>query len=1166
MKKESQKRLFSVIVSLCMALVLLPPRIMAATVPDAADMKIEDTADGERILKEYTGSEVDIILPDGITTIGDYAFQGMDIVAVELPASVTKIGKDSFRFAEKLTKIVMPNVTEIGRQAFEGTALTEVNMPSVKKIGERAFRLTENMTSVNMPLAESIGSMAFSMTGLINISLPSAVKVLDNAIFWGCNKIASVSVPVGIFTVDGTAFNADAFSTMPSNVVFELIADAQDIELTANGITVDNKTTSFSDGTICFTKVIANGGNITNQTGKTITVNGNKLLNNSVKLVGEAVTNDAYLADMSIEGVTLIPEFGNLTENYEAQVDYTKETVSVKAVPSDDKAAVAINGSAANAANGYTVSVALTEGDNTIVIAVTSEDGNTLKNYNVLLKKLPQPQNITIKTPEELIAFAADVNAGKYDGVPNVTAELVDNIDMTGREWTPIGDTFSHYFSGIFEGNGYTISNLAVKHTANGQQLGLFGAAEATILNVNVTGTLHNTVASSQGSNFGGILGYGENVTIDGCTAEFVQIEEQGSPKLFGLCIGGIAGQLGYSRVENCVSKTNFAGDNSGILYIGGIVGASVGTEISNCLNEGNITITSGSFIAAGGICGAPQTGTEISYSVNNGKIDTAGRNSYSNTRIGGIAGYGTRAVTINHCTNNGEVIGHAVSMGGIVGEIALYGSETGGSLKNCLNNGSINLMSGNYVGGIAAYMNNTTAAGEIVETCVSLGSVTAQTPSARVHAIVPNAGNGVEFKNNYYDSEITAQGSIADVVTNGSTAKPATELNSEDFILEIKGLGGDYRLDSGGKLEVMPMLYEVIINDSNAVISGAGFYEAGAVVSIDSGDAKSGYAFGGWLSDDITIAQPLNNKTTFVMPEKAVTLTAQWRKRSSGGGGATTYTVRFETNGGSAINTQIIRLNGEVVKPENPIRAGYKFDGWYSDKELTKSYNFSAIVRSNLTLYAKWIEEVPDETPKPTETPSPIETQTPEWNNTFEDVKPDDWYYNDVKYVVENELFNGISSAQFAPNETITRAMMTTILYRAENEPETTGISSFKDIEPGAYYEKAVAWAQENGIVTGYSETEFRPNEGIIREQIAVIMYRYAQYKKYDVSVGENTDIHYYADSEAVSEYAVPAVRYVVGGEFMKGKSESTINPRDNATRAEIAAIFHRFAKANKK
>lgn len=159
----------------------------------------------------------------------------------------------------------------------------------------------------------------------------------------------------------------------------------------------------------------------------------------------------------------------------------------------------------------------------------------------------------------------------------------------------------------------------------------------------------------------------------------------------------------------------------------------------------------------------------------------------------------------------------------------------------------------------------------------------------------------------------------------------------------------------------------------------------------------------------------------------------------------------------------------------------------------------------------------------------------------------------------------NGVTETQFAPNDTLTRAMLVTVLYRNEGEPAVSKSLPFADIGMSAYYTNAVIWAKQNGIVNGVNESEFEPDTKITREQIAAIMHRYAKYKGYDVSVGENTNIFSYDDAESISEYAVASMQYVVGSGILKGKSASTLNPQDLTTRAEIAAVLQRFIESNK-
>lgn len=178
---------------------------------------------------------------------------------------------------------------------------------------------------------------------------------------------------------------------------------------------------------------------------------------------------------------------------------------------------------------------------------------------------------------------------------------------------------------------------------------------------------------------------------------------------------------------------------------------------------------------------------------------------------------------------------------------------------------------------------------------------------------------------------------------------------------------------------------------------------------------------------------------------------------------------------------------------------------------------------------------------------------------------KENDWFFDNVRYVNENGLMSGMTNTEFAPSDTLTRGMLVTILYRLAGEPVVNKSIPFADVTSDSYYANAVIWAEQNGIVSGINETEFAPDENITREQIAVILYRYAKAVGYDVSVGEDTNILSYDDFEEISEYAIEAVQYAVGSGLMNGKTEKTLNPKDFATRAEIATILNRFIEGNK-
>ena len=198
----------------------------------------------------------------------------------------------------------------------------------------------------------------------------------------------------------------------------------------------------------------------------------------------------------------------------------------------------------------------------------------------------------------------------------------------------------------------------------------------------------------------------------------------------------------------------------------------------------------------------------------------------------------------------------------------------------------------------------------------------------------------------------------------------------------------------------------------------------------------------------------------------------------------------------------------------------------------------------------------------KPTEeTTTKEEPVKTEWVNPFSDVKTSDWYYEYVKYINEKNLMKGISETEFAPNNTVTRAMFVTVLYRLEKEP-TGAKADFADVPEGTYYENAVGWAVQNGIVKGVSETEFAPDNTITREQMAAIIYRYMKFKGLDMSLSENVDVTSYEDFENISDYAKEAFRFACSNGIISGTSETTLAPKESATRAQMAAIFRRCEK----
>ena len=182
------------------------------------------------------------------------------------------------------------------------------------------------------------------------------------------------------------------------------------------------------------------------------------------------------------------------------------------------------------------------------------------------------------------------------------------------------------------------------------------------------------------------------------------------------------------------------------------------------------------------------------------------------------------------------------------------------------------------------------------------------------------------------------------------------------------------------------------------------------------------------------------------------------------------------------------------------------------------------------------------------------------EWVNPFSDVKEADWFYGDAAFVAAKSLMSGTSATTFAPYENTSRGMIVTILYRLEGQPAVTGANPFDDVQSGKYYESAIIWAAQNGIVSGYGNGKFGPDDDITREQMAAILYNYAKYKGYDMTA--TADLSKFADNSKISTYAVTAMSWANAGGLVTGKGNGILDPQGNAERCQVAAILHRFCE----
>ena len=310
---------------------------------------------------------------------------------------------------------------------------------------------------------------------------------------------------------------------------------------------------------------------------------------------------------------------------------------------------------------------------------------------------------------------------------------------------------------------------------------------------------------------------------------------------------------------------------------------------------------------------------------------------------------------------------------------------------------------------------------------------------------------------------------------------------------------------------------------------------------SLPSASRSGSYSFDGWY----TKKSGGTKITTDTVFSANTTVYAHWTYIGGGGGynpPVTYYTLRFETGGGSDIPSVRETYNAYIDLTQYvPTWRGHTFIGWYSERGLINKVS-GVYLTKDMTVYALWrVDENPNTGANP-----------------FTDVSEKDWFYGDVMFVYENGLILGTSKTLFSPHGTATRGMMATILWRMEGSPAPKGKNSFTDVEAGKWYADAITWTAENGIFAGYGKDKFGPDDPITREQLAAIFYRYADYKGYDLTVKGNLDK--FKDADKITDYAKTAMQWAVGSGLVKGKSGNLLDPQGTATRAEIAAMLHRF------
>ena len=750
-----------------------------------------------------------------------------------------------------------------------------------------------------------------------------------------------------------------------------------------------------------------------------------------------------------------------------------------------------------------------------------------------------------ITNPGELYWFAGLVNGTLTNDSGNpitadtdACAKLTKNITInenvlkddgslnsgTFEQWTPIGDNIYRY-TGTFDGNGHTISGLYVNSDA--QNVGLFGCVgtNGKIQNVGVVDSYIS--ATANGAIVGGVCGYNEG------------------------------------SIKNCYNTGEVTGEGA-VSYVGGVCGKNYNGTIENCYNTGEVT-GEGAGSDVGGVCGKNYGSIENSY--NTGEVTGEGEVSY----VGGVCG--NNDGTIRNSYNTGEVTGKGA--GSDVGGVC--GNNIGGTITDCyFLTGTTNNGIGSGDGDVMVKTDSQFKSGEVAWLLND-----GQEPKPWVQKL--NEDSYPRLWTSESDSpyvvlkimvdffEAEKENAVCYININGTINYPSPSDGGTYQFFEDAGYStwidtATKTYDADTTIYAASPVESIKLNKTALSLYVNGTETLTATVTPENAYNKTLH----WESDNTSVATVDQNGKVTAVGNGTATITASTIggtdleatctvtvKKKSSGGSVFFWDLKFDTNGGSKIDTvtewEYSTIDLDEYVPE---KEGYKFVGWYADKDLDKKID-EVYLTQDTTVYAKWEKIAEEVSEEPDETEEIKETET----ISFKDVKESDWFYEAVSYAVENGLMSGMSEDIFAPNTPLTREMLAVVLYNVEGQPESTGVNAFTDVKADMWYTDAILWANENGIVAGYDNGAYGVGDLITREQFATILYRYAQFKGYDTTQG-GMAVREFSDYENISDYARPAMAWAVNAGIMGGMDDGTLMPQGKATRAEAATMLMNFCE----
>ncbi len=732
-----------------------------------------------------------------------------------------------------------------------------------------------------------------------------------------------------------------------------------------------------------------------------------------------------------------------------------------------------------------------------------------------------------IESGEQLAWFANKVN--NVSGY-NANAVLAKDIDLGNELWTPMGKDYSYNFTGIFDGNGHTIKNLYCEGTT---YQGLFGYNKGTVRNLTVYGDVMLNASSESGSyaNAGGISAYQYGGKIENC-ASYVNVTNEHAS-------GRTGGITGYASSNAAITGCYNAGTLTGGSAAAGIVGYCGDAKITDCYNIGtliggdNVTETSYNFAQISGIASSisDYSNPTITNCYNAGEIT----NTENYSRIGSLVA--TRGgATLSNCyylTVDGlKAVGNGLSDGcTVVTAEELASSEMPGKLGE-------------------GYKANTGC--NNVAPLLTWQAIPEHSFNAVASDVERTPATCTEAATYYVKCDVCGAVSDEEFVTVG---KP----NGHSFTTKAS----DQKASDATCTE--PAKYYVKCDNCDAVSD---------TVTVAVGTAN-GHSFTTKASDKLASAATCTEPAKYYV--KCDNCDAVSETETVAVGTANGHTEVIDaaveptcTEPGKTAGKHCSVCNEVLVaQQEVPAKGHTEVEDAAVEPTCTEPGKTAGKHCSvcNEVLVAQ--QEVPAKghtyengvcTVCGAKDPDYV---APAWNNPFNDVAEGNWFYEGVKFVHQNGLFNGTAADTFSPNAPMTRGMLVTVLWRLDGKTAPKAACTFTDVDAKAYYADAVAWAAENSIVNGIGENKFDPEGEVTREQIAAILSRYAESKGVDTS--KRAELASFPDADKVSAYAKDAMAWAVENGLVNGiknGSETTLAPQGTATRAQVAAILARYVQ----